>query len=333
MRIFTAMLSIALITATAVAQKAEPVELTEPKSGVSVMLPPKWAFVTAKGALIATPEDKSALVVLAQTQQEFGAKEPDVQQSMQRSNLKDLEVESAALIAEDELGGLEALIAVRGSGIDEQGEKVEFSALITKSGDTSGLVLGAWRSEASKKQITAILESLHVKQEKAETAGLALKERGTGAAITMPPGWVTVASRKGIFAVSEKNDAMAWIIRPHKDQKTFEAAVQGARAFLKSKVLDEVEMKELEPIDDPRIKGSKFARLVGADGEAVSRADGKPVKLRVLAAQDEHENNVAVVFGAWKNDKAKAAVESMFRSIKFSRKQPAKKATSRASGR
>ena len=54
------------------------------------------------------------------------------------------------LVAEDNRGALEGLIQVSGSGMDKEGEKVDFSALITKSGDKAAIAEKAFFTELSE---------------------------------------------------------------------------------------------------------------------------------------------------------------------------------------
>lgn len=321
MRWFTSF-TLPLLAASIAAQNERTLQLSEPKSGVTVTLPKDWKVGAADKGLIAVNDDRSAMVVLADCAQDFGKPVPDVAKSLQRSKLRDLKIEDAVTVAEADRGALQGLISVKGSGTNEDGDKVTFSAFIVKAGDIAGLAVGAWKDAKQAATVAGILEGICVQNPKSHE-GLVLSETQTGASVTIPAGWVTMASKKGLLAWSQDRTAMTLIIRP---QEKFDDAVTKASTFLKGHVLEDVEIGKFGEVSaTDAVHKAEFARVVGASGKAKDRTDGKPVQLRVLAVQCPELDQGAMVLGAWKDEKGAAAVKKLLESIHVAKEEPAKK--------
>ncbi len=315
MRIVLSTFLLGTVAATAPAQSG-PVLLTEPNSGVSVMLPEDWSFAASEKGLIAASGDKTGLVVLREIDRKFTEAAFDLETSVERGALRDVELDRVVIMLDRERGALEALVHARGSGLDQQGDRVQFALLLVKVGEEGDLVLGAWKNPRQAKTVSDILDSIHVRNPQA-AGGLQLSEPETGAAITIPVGWVTMANRKGLLAASVDRGAMALIFRPRAD---FAAAVAQATVFLRERVFDDVQVGEFGAVKavDATL-GAELGRVMVASGTATDRVDKKPVEFRVLAVKRSDTDEGALILGAWKSEKHKKQVEALLNSIHFAK--------------
>ena len=143
-----ASLAATLLATVAFPQAQEGTILHEPDTGATVTLPANWAFTTDDVGMIARSEDMNAMVAMASAEKGFDELREDVK-SFILSRLDEVVVAKTTVVAVDELGAFEQLVAVGGTGISRKdSEPVTFSGVMLRSGDAGALVLGAWKDES-----------------------------------------------------------------------------------------------------------------------------------------------------------------------------------------
>ncbi len=307
---------VAVLAAGLPAQQDDSLLLTGPETGVSVTLPKDWSFLAAKQGLAATNTDKSALIILAELDENFRDSAMDVEESLADGLLTEVVVDKAVILAKRERGALQGLVRVTGAGVDPHGQKVDFNALFVKVGDTTGIIVGAWKGKDRKVVVEKILEGIHVRSA-GGPGGLKLTDTGTGATVTIPKGWVTVASRKGLFAFSEDRAAMTLIFRPREN---FAQAVENTRNSLREHVFQDIEISDFAEVQAMDANQRGFARVLNASGVAKDREDQQPVEFQVMMVQRMDKDRGGLILGAWKNAEAKGEVASLLSSIKVGKK-------------
>lgn len=285
--------------------------LQDPKSGAAVTLPADWSFATDEHGLLAGNEDGSAMVALASAEKDFETLRTNVQVALV-TRLDQVAVARTTVVAADELGGFEELVVSEGQGVSRRdGKPVRFSALVVRSGDAGGLILGAWKTEAAAKTVESILDTLRV-ETTAGKGGLVLTNAATGATITIPKGWATIADRKALLTVAPERGGMALILRWAGD---FETSVAKAREVLTGWVFKDITLGEFAIVEAAYDK--TLGEVIAADGKAVDVVDEKPVEFNVLRMGLPQKDEGALIFGAWKDEKHAKAVEEMLMSIKL----------------
>ena len=319
MRFAPAVLCATLLASGLSAQNDESLLLTGRETGVSVMLPKDWSFLAGKKGLAASNEDKSALVLLAELDENFRDSAMDVEETLADGLLTEVVVDKAVILAQRDRGALEGLVRVTGAGIDPHGQKVDFNALIVKVGDTTGIIVGAWKGDDRKEVVEKILEGIHVRSAGGK-GGLTLTNTGTGATVTIPKGWITTASPKGLLAFTEDRTAMTLIFRPRDN---FAKAVENTRTILRERVFQDIEISDFAEITAAAANKRGFARVLNASGKAKDRQDQQPVEFEVMMVQRTDKDRGGLILGAWKNADAKAQVAELLSTIRVG-KNPSK---------
>ncbi|MHC5065503.1 MAG: hypothetical protein ACYTG5_16185 [Planctomycetota bacterium] len=221
------------------------------------------------------------------------------------------------VVAVDELGAFEQLVAVDGTGIARKdGKPVTFSGLMLRSGDAGALVLGAWKNEMGAKAVGQIMDSLRIERS-SEEGGLVLTDTATGATVTVPEGWKTIANRKGLLSVAPERGGMTLILRWAGD---FDESVDKAKMVLTGWVFEDIEFSEVGVVE-ASATGKPLTMAITKSGKAIDIIDEKPVQFSVLRLSQPKMNEGALVFGAWKNETNKQAVHEMLSSIKMGKKK------------
>lgn len=313
---FLAIASLTTLLATSALPAGEDagVILRDPKSGSAVTLPAGWEFAAGKDGVLGVSEDEKALVLLAAVEGPFETAAKDPKGAVGQGGLEVTEMEAVVAVAENERGGFDNLLAVRGKGKRKSGAAVDFEALIVTAGEVVTVAAGAWEDEAHKAEVSKILESLQVDLPKGE-GGLQLYDRESGATIQLPEGWGTFASRGGLLAIGPDRGGMAMILRSKND---FAKTLKETRTILRERIFTDITIGEftaMEAGDAGQPEG--IARLANATGKAVDRGDGKPVGFEVLVATKPEEDRGLMVLGAWKNEKEEAEVRKMLKSLRM----------------
>lgn len=310
-----ASLAATLLATVAFPQAQEGTILHEPHTGATVTLPANWAFTTDDVGMIARSEDMSAMVAMASAEKGFDELRENVK-SFILSRLDEVVVAKTTVVAVDELGAFEQLVAVDGTGISRKdSEPVTFSGVMLRSGDAGALVLGAWKDEPGAKIVQQIINSLRIEKSAGE-GGLVLTSAATGATITVPEGWKTIADRKGLLTVAPERGGMTLVLRWSGD---FEKSVEKAKIVLAGWVFKDISFGEVTVVEASF--DQTLAEAVTASGTAIDIVDEKPVQFCVLRMGLPETDEGALVFGAWKDEKNKKAVHEMLKSIKMGKKK------------
>jgi hypothetical protein len=290
---------------------ADELVLHEPSSGATLTLPEDWSFASGEGGLMAVSENRRGFVLLAAVEDDFEQVREDVR-TLILTRLDDVVVAGVTVEGVDERGALEEVVVAGGTGTSRlDGETVEFSAYVVKSGEGGALVLGAWKDEAHAALVASILEGMEIKQPAGE-AGLELTNARTGASLKIPAGWEVLRNRKGVMARSPDGKAMA-ILMPWQDG--FEGSLAETRGVLLTNVFKDVSIGEFAVVE-ARYHES-LGRVVAASGKAIDRFDEQAVEFKALRWQRVDQDQGAVLFGAWKDEQHAELVEKLFSSIRI----------------
>jgi len=302
------------VLTTPVVSQDEGLILHEPTTGVTVTVPDDWTLAKGDEGLMAVSEDTQGFVLLAASKEDFEEVREDIK-ALILMRLDDVVITTSTVEGLDQRGAIEELVAASGTGISRRdGEAVEFSGLLVRSGESGALALGAWKNAANEKAVAGILASLEVKQSSGKE-GLEITNSGTGVSVKIPAAWEVVRSRKGLLTTAPEGKAMVVLMRWQGD---FEAQLKGMRAKLLTWVFKDVEIGDFSIVEAAYDKS--LGQVIAANGTAVDRLDDKPLEFTAVRIQNLDKDEGAALFGAWKDEEHAKQVAALLASIKLQKK-------------
>jgi hypothetical protein len=305
--------SAALVASMPVAGQIGERELFDRATGVAITLPENWEFFTNKNNLRAFSEDRSATVFMMATEGRFGEKVLTVEETAGKRFFRNVEFIEATILMGRERGALEEAVFLSGKAVDrEDGQPVQFAAMLVKSGDSGELIFGSWKDREHRDIVRQIVQSVRVRLPELES-GLVLTDKRTGATITIPEQWTVHGARGGLLTYSPDRGAMTLIVRCNEG---FQAKRNQVRDVLTQRVFESATVGKLTEFIVADSKG--FGKLLAANGTATDRVTGEPAEFMVIVAErlDEQDSGV-LILGAWKTDAYQEVVRITLKSLRL----------------